>query len=213
MQQGRTEDSLNEYRRAVTADPKSAAAHFRIADANLRMGRLQEASAAAAKVVELDPRYRKAHYVLATALVRMGTKEEGDRELEVYRKLEAEARDDTDRSRNIVVLNRGAAAKLLEGRGEEALELFRTAIETFPDSATAYLNLGAAHGKLGQHQAAVETFQKMLTANIADHFLVSWNLAREYRLLGDIEASRRHEAVYLQNIDVALGEALESGFE
>jgi hypothetical protein len=53
----------------------------------------------------------------------------------------------------------------------------------------------------------------MLTLNIADSFLVSWNLAQEYRYLGDIEASRRHEVVYLQNIDVALREALESNLE
>ncbi|PYS20094.1 MAG: hypothetical protein DMG11_30585, partial [Acidobacteria bacterium] len=212
LQHGRTEDSLNEYNRAVATDLKSAAAYFRVADANLRMGRFPEASAAAAKVLALDAGHRKAHYVLATALVRMGAKEEGDRELEVYRKLEAEARSETDRDRNTVVVNREAAAKLLEGRAEEAVEMFLKAIETFPDSATAYLNLGTAQSKLRQHKAAADTFQKMLTLNL-DSFLVSWNLAQEYQYLGDIEASRRHEVVYLQNIDVALREALESNLE
>ena len=212
LQQGRTEDSLNEYNRAVATDPKSAAAYLRVADANLRMGRFPEASAAAAKVLAFDAGHRKAHYVLATALVRMGAKDEGDREIEVYRKLEAEARSETDHGRNIVVVNREAAAKLLEGRAEEAVEMFLRAIETSPDSATAYLNLGTAQSKLGQHKAAADTFQRMLTLNI-DSFLVSWNLAQEYQYLGDIEASRRHEVVYLQNIDVALREALESNLE
>ena len=213
LQQGRTEDGLTEYNRALATDPKSPAAYFRVADANLRMGRFHEASAAAAQVLAFDSGHRKAHYVLATALVRMGAKEEGDKELEVFRKLEAEARSETDRGRNIGVVNRGAAAKLLEGRAEEAVEMFLKAIETFPDSPTAYLNLGTAQSKLGQHKAAAGTFQKMLTLSIADNFLVSWNLAREYQYLGDIEASRRHEVVYLQNIDVALREALESNLE
>jgi tetratricopeptide (TPR) repeat protein len=177
------------------------------------MGRFPEASTAAAKVLALDAGHLKAHYVLATAQVRMGAKEEGDRELEVYRKLEADARSETDRGRNVAVVNRGAAAKLVEGRAEEAVEMFLKAIETSPDSAAAYLNLGTAQSKLGQHKAAADTFQKMLTLNIADSFLVSWNLAQEYRYLGDIEASRRHEVVYLQNIDVALREALESNLE
>src|SRR5206468_1562833 len=97
-----------------------------------------------------DAEHRKAHYVLATALVRLDAKEEADRELEVYRKLEAEARSETDRGRNIVIVNREAAAKLLEGRAEEAIEMFRKAGENFPDSPVAYLNLGAAQSKLGQ---------------------------------------------------------------
>jgi tetratricopeptide (TPR) repeat protein len=212
LQQGRTDDSLNEYNRALATDPKSAAAHFRVADANLRMGRFSEASAAAAKVLSIDAGHRKAHYVRATALVRMGAKEEGDRALELYRKVEAEARSETDRGRNVVVLNREAAAKLLEGRVEEALRMFKEAIEAAPDSATAYLNLGIAQSKLGQHKVAAEIFQKMLTLNI-DSFLVSWNLAQEYQHLGDGEAGRRHKVVYLQNVDVALREALESSLD
>jgi tetratricopeptide (TPR) repeat protein len=213
LQQGRAEDALTEYNRALAMDAKSAPAYFRVADANLRMGRFPEASAAAERVLALDGAHRKAHYVLATALVRMGTQEEGGRQLEVYRKLEAEARSETDSARNIVVMNRAAAARLLEGRAEEAVAMFRMAIETFPHSPAAYLNLGTAQSKLGQHKAAAETFQNMLTSNIADHFLVSWNLAQEYQYLGDVEGSRRHRIVYLQNIDVALREALESNLE
>jgi tetratricopeptide (TPR) repeat protein len=213
LRQGRTEDSLNEYNRSVAADPKSAAVYFRIADANLRMGRFTEAAEAAARVLALDPGHRKAHYVLATALVRMDSKEKGDRELDAYRKLEAVARSETDRSRNIVVVNRDAASKLLEGHPEEAIEMFGMAIETFPDSVTAYLNLGAAQSKLGQHKASADTFQKILTLNISDSFLVSWSLAQEYQYLGDIETSRRHKVVYFQNIDLALREALESNLE
>jgi tetratricopeptide (TPR) repeat protein len=213
LQQGKSEDALNEFNRVLAANPKSAAAHFRVADANLRLGRFKEASEAAAKVLALDPGHRKAHYVLATALLRMGSDVEGNRELEVYRKLEAESRSDTDRSRNIAVVNRDAASKLLEGHGEEAVEAFRKAIEAAPDSVTAYLNLGTAQSKLGKHKAAVETFQKMITLNISDSFLVSWNLAQEYQSLGDIDAARRLKVVYLQNIDLALREALESNLE
>jgi len=213
LQQGKPQDALSEYNRALAMDAKSGPAYFRVADANLRLGRFAEASQAAAKVVALDAGHRKAHYVLATALVRMDAQEESGRELEVHRKLEAEARAETDRSRNIVVVNRQAAAKLIEAPAEEAVEMFVKAIETFPDSAPAYLNLGIVQSQLGQHKAAVETFQKLLTRNISDGFLVSWNLAQEYQHLGDTEASRRHNVVYLQNVDLALREALESNLD
>jgi tetratricopeptide (TPR) repeat protein len=210
LQQSRTEDALAEYKGGVAMDPKSAPAHFRVADASLRMGRFKEASEAAAKVLAIDAGHRKAHYVLATALVRLGSNEDSDRELEVYRKLEAEARKETDRGRSIVVANRDAGTKFLEGHTDEAVEMFRKTIEAYPDSATAYLNLATAQSKLGQHKAAVETFQQLVTRNLADGFLVPWHLAQEYQFLGDMEASLRYKVVYLQNIDLGLREALES---
>jgi tetratricopeptide (TPR) repeat protein len=209
LHQGEAQDALNEYNRALATAAKSAAAHFRIADANLRLGRFAEASQAAAKVLAIDAGHRRAHYVLATALVRINA-QDSERQLEVSRKLEAEARSETDKGRNIVIVNRQAAAKLQEAGAEQAIEMFLKAIETFPDSPTAYLNLGIVRSKLGRHQAAVETFQKLLTGNISDSFLVSWHLSQEYQHLGDMDASRRHRVVYLQNIDVALSEVLES---
>jgi tetratricopeptide (TPR) repeat protein len=91
--------------------------------------------------------------------------------------------------------------------------MFFKIIESYPDAPAHYLNLGTAQSKLGRHKAAVDTFQKMLSLGMADNFLVYRNLAQEYQLLGDMEARRRHEVVYLQNIDVALREALEWNLE
>jgi tetratricopeptide (TPR) repeat protein len=213
LQQGRSEDALKEYDRVLAKDDKNASAHYRAADANLKLGRAAEAAAAARKALAIDQNHHKAHFVLATALLRTGAEEEGNRELEVFRKLEAESRAETDRERNTFAANREAAAKLLDGHGEEALDAFRAAIAAWPDSVTAYLNLGTAQSKLGQHKQAVETFQKMLAGNISDSFLVSWNLAREYQQLGETESSRGHRTVYLQNIDLALREALEASLE
>ena len=213
LQQGKPEEALAEYSKVIAVNSQNAPAQFRVADIYLRMGRFQEAATAAANVLTLDRGHQRAHYVLATALVRIGQREEAEKELALYRKLEAETRSDVDRKRDIAVLNRGAAAKLLEGHPEEAIEMFRKIIESYPDGPAQYLNLGFAQSRLGQHKAAVETFQKMLSSGMADNFLVYWNLAHEYQLLGDLEAARRHEIVYLQNIDVALQEALDSNLE
>jgi tetratricopeptide (TPR) repeat protein len=213
LQQGKLKDALAEYERVALANPESAAAYFRIADAHLRIGDFPEALAAAARTLTIDPAHRRAHYVQATALVRMGRTADAEKELELYRKLEAETRSDTDRSRSMVVLNRGAAAKFLEGHAEEAIEMFRKIIESYPDAPAHYLNLGTAQSKLGRHKEAAETFQKMLTLGMADNFLVYRNLAQEYKTLGNVEASHPYEVVYLQNLDVALREALESNLE
>jgi tetratricopeptide (TPR) repeat protein len=143
----------------------------------------------------------------------MGSQDESDRQLEIFRKIEEDDRSKADRSRNIAVANRDAAAKLIEGHPDEAVQMFLTEIETFPDSVGAYLNLGTAQSKLGRHKEAAATFQKILAQDISDSFLVSWSLSREYQDMGDMDASRRHQVVYLQNIDLALREALDSNLD
>jgi len=213
LRQGRTEEALAEYSPVISSDPQNASVHFRIAQANLSLGRFPEAAMAAEKALAIEPGHRTAHYVLAMALVRMDRKEDGEKALELYRKLEADAQSGIDRARNIVVLNRGAAAKLLEGRPEEAIEMFLKIIESYPDAPAHYLNLGIMQSKLGRHKASVETFQKMLSLGMADNFLLYRNLSQEYRLLGDLAESRRHEVVYLQNLDVALREALDGDLQ
>jgi tetratricopeptide (TPR) repeat protein len=111
LQQGKPEEALAEYNRVAQTDPKSVPANFRVADTSLRIGRFDAAATAAARVLSLDPTHRRAHYVLATALVRTGEKEKAEKELDLYRKLEADARSEIDRSRDIIVINRGAAAR------------------------------------------------------------------------------------------------------
>jgi len=213
LREGKPDDALAEYDPVAAASPQSVPAQFRIADANLRRGNYAEAATAAAKALAIDPKHQRARYIRATALLRMDRKDEGDKELELYRKLEEETRAERDRSRNVVVLNRGAAGKFLEGEPQEAIDMFLKIIESYPDVSPQYLNLGIVQSKLGRHQAAIDTFQKMLSLGMDDNFLVYWNLSQEYRLLGDMDASRRHEVVYLQNLDVALRDALEWNLE
>ena len=213
LREGKSDDALAEYGVIAATTPQSVPAQFRVADANLRRGSYPEAAEAAAKALAIEPKHQRARYIRATALLRMDRKEEGDRELELYRKLEAESRAETDSSRNVVVLNRGAAGEYLEGRPEKAIDMFLKIIEAYPDVSPQYLNLGIVQSKLGRHQAAVDTFQKMLSLGLDDNFLLFWNLSQEYRFLGDRDASRRHEVVYLQNLDVALRDALEWNLE
>jgi len=205
---GQSADALNEYNNVVRSDPRNPAAYFRIADINLRMERFSEAAAAAERVLAIDPTHHKAHYVQAMALVRMDRREDAEKVLELYRKLEADTRSTTDRARTIEVLNRGAAAIWLEGRRDEALAAFLKLVESYPDAPAIYLNLGWVQSRLGRHQDAAATFEKMLSLGTEDNFLVHWNLAQEYKLLAEMENSRRRNVLYLQRLDAALESGL-----
>lgn len=204
LRRDRLDETLAEYTRVVAENPGSAVAHNRVAELNLRMARFPESAAAAAKALEIDPAHRRSRYVRGMALMRMGRLEEGQKELQEYEKLERKAQGETNRVREIVATNRGAAALLIEGQAEEALAMFRKGIESHPDAAAMYLNLGLAQSKLGRHQEAAKTFEAMLGLEPGDNFVVHRSLAREYELLGDTSAAARHQVLYLQKLDAAL---------
>ena len=107
-----------------------------------------------------------------------------------------------------MVLNRGAATALLEGRVQEALEMFDGDPEARP-LGWFILDLALAESRQGQHRAAIETLESVLDSEQSSRFLVHWNLAGEYEAVGDIAGSLRHRALYLREYGTALEAALD----
>jgi len=173
------------------------------------MGNFPEAAASAARALKIDPQQRKARYVSGMALVRMGRTEEGQKELQEYRKQESGAQAEINDQRDVLVSNRGASALVLNGQAEEALALFRKSIEAHPGAAALRLNLGLALGMLGRHREAAATLQSLLDTAISDSFLVYKSLARDYESLKDEKASQKYGALYIRKIDAALEEELQ----
>ena len=200
-----------EYERVVADSPQTADVHYGLAELNLRQGRILEAAAAAATALEIDPEYQRARYTRVRALFRAGRTEEGQQELAAYQGREAIAQAANDRQVQESALNRTAAAALIDGRSEEAIQLLRDGIEAQPDVALIYLNLGVALGKMGRHETAIEAFETMLSLGccpLGDSFLVHRSLSMEYAALGDDRSSLRHRALYLREYDRALSAAL-----
>jgi tetratricopeptide (TPR) repeat protein len=194
----RFDDALIEYGRVALERPGTLAAHYRLAEVNLRLDRFEESIAAADKALEIDPQYRQARYLLGRALIRVGQSEAGQRELEEYRKLEARSQAREHRITELFAFSGGAMARLRDGQPEEALELLRRGIEVQPDVASLYLGLGLTEIQMGRHREAVETFETMIRLGLdADPILYS-SLALEYEVLGDIRASQRSRAIYME---------------
>src|SRR5207245_875757 len=143
-----------EYASLVSAYPDRALPLYRFADACLKIGDFAEAAAAAEKALKIDPQERKARYVRGVALMRMGRGEAGQKELEEYSRQEAQAQADLNDQRDVVVSNRGAAALVLNGMGEDAIALFQSSLKTHPDTASLRLNFGLALSQLGRSHEA-----------------------------------------------------------
>jgi tetratricopeptide (TPR) repeat protein len=208
LRRGQQAEALAEFTRVAAARPDKASPHYRLADAHLQMGHFKEAAESAAKAIAIDPQQRKARYVGGTALVRMGRTDEGQKELEAYRKQEADAQTQFNNDRDVIVSNRGASALALEGKFDEAAALFRKSIEDHPDSPSLRVNLAVALSMSGRNRDAAQILQALLDSGLTDDFLVYRELARQYEILKDEKAGQKYAALYIRKVDAALEEEL-----
>jgi tetratricopeptide (TPR) repeat protein len=202
----RPEDAASEYAKAILLTGGHAAAYYGAAEVNRRLARYPQAVIAADKALEINSRDTKSSYVRSVALLRDGHREEGEIELERFRKLEANDRGEGVRTRKIPETLHAAAARLENGQAEAALEMLRKGIQSYPDSTSLQLNLGIIQSRLGKHRDAAKTFQAMIDHGSPDQsdFLVHLNLSREYKILGDLKMSQLHRLIYLQQLDAFL---------
>jgi tetratricopeptide (TPR) repeat protein len=208
LQMDKLAEAADEYAQTILySGGGNVDAHVGLAEVNLRLGDFPKAVAAAQKALGIDSANLKSHYVLAVGLLRSGRSEDGEAEMERFRKLEAEERDKKDPGGATAVSLKSTLAKLERGRAEEALEEIRTYIRSSPDDVVFYLNLGIAQSRMGRHADAISTFQNMIDRGLGDSFLVDFNLSREYEVLGDKSKSQRHRVNYLRKLDAALKKA------
>jgi cytochrome c-type biogenesis protein CcmH/NrfG len=79
---------------AVSLDPKLADAHTQLGILYARRGENNRAAAEFEQTIRLDPAQAPAHYHLAQALIHLGQKQRGEQELELFRKLHAEQKEE-----------------------------------------------------------------------------------------------------------------------
>jgi len=203
LRSGRFAEALGEYESVLRAHPDNVTARVRLAEVHLRLERFGESVRTAGEVLGIDPGNQGALYIRGTALLRMGQKAQGEADLEEFRRLETAAAAEEHLEMEVVSFNREAVAMVRQGRYQEAVDTLQEGIEARPDARSLYLNLGLIRSQLGDHHGAVETFVAMLRLGLGDDPAVHRNLAREYALLGDIEASRRHQMILLDEFGLA----------
>lgn len=205
------EDAAAEYAKAILLTGGNVAAYYGAAEVNRRLGRYPQAVMAADRALDINSKDAKSSYVRSMALLRDGHREDAEVELERFRKLEANDRDEEIRARMIPVALYTAIDRLENLEAEAALEVLREAILSYPDSVSLQLNLGIIQSRLGMHRDAIKTFQAVIDQGFEnqDYFLVHLNLSREYERLGDTKTSQLHRLIYLQKYDAFLKNKLK----
>jgi tetratricopeptide (TPR) repeat protein len=200
------EDAATQYAQAILLTGGTAASYYGAAEVNRRLGRYAQAVRAADRALEINSRDTKSSYIRSLALLRDGHQGDGEIELQRFRKLEANDRDEGGRARTILVTLHTATARFENGEEDAALEIVGEAIHSYPDSASLQLNLGIIQSRLGRHREAIKTFQALIDQGLQDpdYFLHHLGLSREYEILGDMKASQLHRLLYLQKYDAFL---------
>ena len=170
---GRLDEAIAEYRRAIHLKPDWAPAHYNLGNALREAGRPAEAVAEFRQALALQPDYPRARLSLGATLLSAGRAREA---LEHLRPAVAAMPDSSEAHRALgIALSR-------EHRQTEAIAAFREALRLDPDSAEAHNDLGVALATQGDMRAAAERFERALAIK-PDHAEATHNLEAARRLM------------------------------
>ena len=139
--QGKLDEAVACYRRALELKPDFAEAHNNLGLALKDQGKLDEAVACYRRALELKPDFAEAHYNLGNTLNDQGKLDEA---VACYRRA-LELKPDFAEAHN----NLGNALKD-QGKLDEAVACYGRALELKPDYAEAHNNLGIALKRPGE---------------------------------------------------------------
>jgi len=194
FQQGEDVAARAEFEIALLLYPSDAEALTALGQLHLRGGQYADAANTSRRALEIDPAHREARYLHATALIREGNVDEGNAEMQVFQRLQAEDSEARARGLELGRLRREASVSLASGDGANAVALLRRALVYEPRSASSHLDLGVALLESGQ---AAEALERLTTAAALNAPIeVHRHLAKAYATLGRNEESQKELSTY-----------------
>lgn len=180
--QGKFEEAITEWKRALELEPGDAAAISNLGAALHGAGRYEEAAGEFARALEIDPDNVRAHTNIGIALARSRRYAEAARHFE--RALELRPGDAQARS--------AYGGMLVEtGQIERALVHLRIALQLTPDSPDALNNYAGALARAGRYQESLPFFRKALEF-VPNSAVLHFNYGRALAAAGDPDAGLAH---------------------
>lgn len=196
LKRHRLEEAAAEFQAVLESHPEHVEVRSQLARLYLETQRYPRAVSEARRALAGDPEHLQARYILAMALVRNGEIESGRSELAEYQRRFGHAQEEEHRVRELMALNQEALSKIdQEGHEAEAIELFREAVERFPEQASTRISLGLALIKTGDHQGAVEELRRAIELGL-DFPEIHRYLSELYHSLGEEDRSLREYEIY-----------------
>lgn len=149
--QGKWDEALTEYERAIAENPSLTTAYLGAGDIYRRQGDYSKAETRYGKAASLEPANFDAQYLHGLSLQLLSRISDSVR---AYLRALTIRPDDFNAN-----LNLGTAYVQL-GEPSEAIPYARKAVELNPKDAPARINLAAAYRDLGQHESAIVELQQ-----------------------------------------------------
>ena len=162
LQQGKVDEAVAEFQKALALDPKYTAAHLNLGYAYDRKGQIDEAMAQYQKVIALEPGNVFAHNNLGVLYDKKGLYAEAIKEFEQVLQVDpsnATARDNLERAKS---------SKGIAQEREERFAQARKEVEARPNDPRAAYNLGRLHASFGEKNQALEWLAKALELGFDD---------------------------------------------
>jgi tetratricopeptide (TPR) repeat protein len=157
--EGRFDDALDRYQRALALRPEYAPALNNMATAYRAAGRLDEAVTTYRRALAAQPDFPDAQYNLANALLQQGSADEAIGRFESALRSMPDSAD---------VHNNLGTALADKGRAADAIREFQAALALDPASAIAHRNLGSLLASTGDRAGAVDHLRRAVQADPAD---------------------------------------------
>jgi tetratricopeptide (TPR) repeat protein len=158
--QGKGEESLDNYKKAIELDPDSAYPHLAMAELYAQANRIQDAVKSAQKAVELNEELAGAHRLLGNIFLQQASAEEKpellDQSLQELKETVRLEPWDVDSRQRLSELY------LMSGDFEEASEHLEAIIKQSPNSYYAMYRLAQIRHEMGDPQRAVELYREAI---------------------------------------------------
>jgi tetratricopeptide (TPR) repeat protein len=173
FKQGRVEEAVAEYEKAIALDSTLDAARLGLSEALMQQGKLDDASVQLAKVLELNPENSAARLQLGVLRGRQGRYDEA---VAAFSEILQRNPDDLAAHNNL------GNVLALQGKNEEAVKHFEKAVQISPEYASAHSNLALAYKKLGRTAEAIAEYRAAILLNPAQIEAINnlaWTLATD----------------------------------
>ena len=203
--EGRLDESVDHYHRAITIAPTYSPAYNNLATAQRAKGQIAEAIGTYQQALRLRPDYPEVEYNLANALIDAGKPAEAADHFRIALQTIPASVD---------VHNNLGIALMGEGKRDEAIAEFREALRVDPASAKAHRNLADALGTARQYTDAIAEYRQAIKLEPGDaptHYDLGSMLVEMDRLeeaIAEFRAALQADPKYVaahNNLGIALG--------
>lgn len=204
--------AVEEYRKAIQADPQSASLYIELSNAYLRHRQVRNAIQEAENAVRVNPNSLEAHRLLGSIYYSIIRSEDPNRSpasseylKKAIQEYETICNLDPSDTNSFVVLS---SLYRYDGQAEKAIEAAKKLLERAPSSEAGLTTLAQIYSDQGNMQEAINVFKKALEINpnsprILEQMAIAYEQTKDYK--SAIDAYRKAMALDEDSLELRKG--------